>query len=68
MDRKKWIGERGEELQCDRLAIWRGGPGGHIIDRRDEDVGYDWEVHRYNIYTHEWEIERHEVKTKTHPY
>lgn len=65
MSKKKWIGDRGEEIDHDRLAIWKTGPAGRIIDKRNEDVGYDWEVHRYNIYTQEWDIERHETKTKS---
>jgi hypothetical protein len=65
MKRSQWIGARGEELDRDRLAIWRAGLGGKVIDRRNEYVGYDWEVRRFNIYTHQWEVERHETKTKS---
>jgi len=65
MDRKRWIGCRGEDIQRGRLAILRAGWAGRIIDKRQENVGYDWEVHRPNLLTGRWEIERHEVKTKS---
>jgi len=66
MGRHNWIGDEGEQIQHDRLVIFNVGPGGRIIDKRKENVGYDFEVHKYNIYTNQMEIERHEIKTKSH--
>jgi hypothetical protein len=68
MQRKVWIGKRGEEHIRENLLLFRAGPFGRVVDRRNDrtNPGYDFEVQRYNIFNTDWEIERHEVKTKSH--
>lgn len=64
--KESWIGKRGEEIQHTRLAILRAGWAGKVIDRsRDRDAHYDLEIQRPNLFANKWDIERHEIKSKS---